>query len=209
MDGRPTGTWVSRIRRFVARPAVALCELCSAPLAPQHRHLVELRDNRFLCACDACATALAPSDRFRAIEPRTELLRDFKLTDAEWDDMRIPIDIVFFFVSTPEGRPVAIYPGPAGPMDSALSRPAWTRLVAQNPVLATLSPDVEALLVNRSQGLREYFRVSIDRCYSLVGLMRTQWRGLSGGTEVWDAIRAYFESLRSGTDFPAGRLLHG
>jgi hypothetical protein len=55
----------------------------------------------------------------------------------------------------------------------------------------------EALLVNRIDGAREYYRVPIDRCFALVGLIRTCWRGLSGGAEAWQAIRHFFAELRS------------
>jgi Family of unknown function (DUF5947) len=64
-------------------------------------------------------------------------------------------------------------------------------------VLRDLQPDVEALLVNRTKGCREYYRVPIDRCYLLVGLIRTHWRGLSGGSEAWDAIDGFFARLRT------------
>ena len=65
---------------------------------------------------------------------------------------------------------------------------AWQALVEDNPVLATFEPDVEALLVNRVGAARECYRVGIDECYKLVGLIRTHWRGLSGGTAVWEEI---------------------
>src|SRR4029077_10531570 len=86
---------------------------------------------------------------------------------------------VFLFHSTCANRPIAIYPSPAGPTESLLSLDAWARLVETNRVLAELEPDVEALLVNRTNGAREYYRVSIDRCYALVGLIRKHWRDLS------------------------------
>jgi len=38
--------------------------------------------------------------------------------------------------------------------------------------------------------------VPIDKCYELVGLIRTNWRGLSGGSEVWEAIGQYFAKLK-------------
>ena len=57
---------------------------------------------------------------------------------------------------------------------------------------ATLEPDVEALLVNRIGEARECYRVGIDECYKLVGLIRTHWRGLSGGQAVWDEIGRFF-----------------
>ena len=56
--------------------------------------------------------------------------------------------------------------------------------------------DVEALLVNRVRGAREHFLVPMDECYSLVGLIRMNWRGLSGGRGVWEKIGQFFEDLQ-------------
>jgi hypothetical protein len=126
------------------------------------------------------------------------MLRDFDLSDAEWRGFRIPIDLAFVFRSTAARGPVAIYPGPAGVTESQFSVDAWSQLVAANPALADLHPDVEALLINRMNGAREYYLVSIDRCYALIGLIRKHWRGLSGGAEVWEAVRDYLQGLRDG-----------
>jgi hypothetical protein len=117
--------------------------------------------------------------------------------------------MVFLFRSTPAERPIAIYPSPAGPTESLVGLDAWSRLVEANRVLAELEPDVEALLVNRTNGAREYYRVSIDRCYALVGLIRTQWRGLSGGREVWGAVQEFFTALRNSPGSSVGDLIHG
>jgi hypothetical protein len=43
-----------------------------------------------------------------------------------------------------------------------------------------MEADVEALLVNRVDGAREYFLAPIDACFELVGTIRVPWRGLSG-----------------------------
>jgi hypothetical protein len=59
----------------------------------------------------------------------------------------------------------------------------------------TLEPDVEALLVNRARGARRHWIVPIEDCYALVGVIRTHWRGLTGGTEVWREIARSFEGL--------------
>jgi hypothetical protein len=45
--------------------------------------------------------------------------------------------------------------------------------------------------------IRAYYLVSIDRCYELVGLIRSGWRGLSGGTEVWRTIDGFFKDVES------------
>jgi hypothetical protein len=104
--------------------------------------------------------------------------------------------MAFFFYSTPAGRVVAFYPSPMGPTESLLKLGAWEELERNNPVLEGMERDVEALLVNRARGAREHFLVPIDECYSLVGLIRTGWRGLSGGREVWKNIEGFFEELR-------------
>jgi hypothetical protein len=63
-------------------------------------------------------------------------------------------------------------------------------------VLRKLEPDVEALLANRVGQAREYYRVGIDECYKLVGLIRMHWQGFSGGTEVWNEIAGFFAGLK-------------
>ena len=62
-------------------------------------------------------------------------------------------------------------------------------------MLRTLVPDVEALLVNRVRGARGHWIVPISECYALVGLIRTRWRGFTGGAEVWREIGSFFEEL--------------
>ncbi|HET8579356.1 MAG TPA: DUF5947 family protein, partial [Nitrospiraceae bacterium] len=72
----------------------------------------------------------------------------------------------------------------------------WEELEDSNPVLKRMERDVKALLVNRVRGVREHFLVPMDECYSLVGLIRIHWRGLSGGREVWEEIDRFFENLK-------------
>ncbi len=73
---------------------------------------------------------------------------------------------------------------------------------AKIPCCWRWKPDVEALLVNRighSRGFSqpEYYIVPIDECFKLVGLIRSRWQGLSGGTEVWREIAEFFDSLKA------------
>jgi hypothetical protein len=58
-----------------------------------------------------------------------------------------------------------------------------------------MEPDVEALLVNRARGARQHWLVPIDECYALVGLIRTRWKGLTGGKQVWEEIGHFFDRL--------------
>jgi hypothetical protein len=119
------------------------------------------------------------------------------LTDAQWATLMVPIDMAFFFYSTPSSKLVALYPSPAGPTESLLSLESWDEIVSTNPLLESMEPDVEALLVNRVRGARDYYLAPIDECYKLVGLIRANWRGLSGGTEVWNEIADFFKQLRA------------
>jgi hypothetical protein len=201
---------LSAIRRFVRQHlADERCELCGALLAEPHQHLIEPGTRRLHCACDACALLFSDGQaaRYRRVPRRIEFLRDFAMSDAQWDALHIPISLAFFFRSSAAERVVAMYPSPAGATESLLTLEAWDLLVADNPVLRALEPDVEALLVNRVGQAREYFRVPIDQCYKLVGLIRTHWRGLSGGTEVWEEIGRFLTSLKQSSHY-AGAVPH-
>ena len=112
--------------------------------------------------------------------------------------MLIPINVAFFVKSSARSDVIALYPSPAGATESQLDLAAWEELEACNPLLALLEPDTEALLVNRVDGAREHYRVSIDHCYELVGIIRAGWRGISGGSKVWEAIRQFFDALKTG-----------
>ena len=114
----------------------------------------------------------------------------------------LPIQLAFFFNSTPDERVIALYPSPAGPTESQLPLDSWSAIVAENAILQKMEPDVEALLVNRVGEKREYFVAPIDECYKLVGVIRSKWHGLSGGTETWQAIDEFFSSLKERASVP-------
>jgi Family of unknown function (DUF5947) len=178
------------------------CELCSEPIGARHRHLLDLSSRRLLCACRACSLlfdrSAAGGDHYRLVPERRVPLDGFRLDDALWDALRIPVDMAFFFHHSGAGRVVAYYPSPMGATESLLDLADWRRVADENPVLAAMEPDVEALLVNRARGAREHWLVGLDDCYALVGLMRTRWRGLGGGPQVWQEIDRFFAGLRHG-----------
>ena len=177
------------------------CELCGEPIPPEHRHLLEVSSREIRCVCQACSilfhSEAASEGRYRLLPDRHLFLEDFEMDDAQWDSLRIPVDMSFFFHSAPAERVVAFYPSPMGPTESLLKLGAWEELETQNPVLRGMEQDVEALLVNRVGGAREHFLVPLDECYSLVGIIRVHWRGLSGGREVWEEIDRFFEGLKN------------
>jgi hypothetical protein len=218
MAARAGTSGPSRLRRLAKGAAVTAsataaaeeqCELCGEPIAPQHRHMLDLDSRELMCACRACAILFdgdaAGGGHYRLVPDRRLAVADLQLGDALWDQLRIPVDMAFFFRDSRAGQVLAFYPSPMGPTESLLKLEAWEELERDNPVLALMVPDVEALLVNRAKGARRHWLVPIDECYGLVGLIRTRWRGLTGGREVWEEIDTFFEQL-DGRSRAASRL---
>jgi hypothetical protein len=190
---------LNALRRFVRpRAPQERCELCSAALAADHSHLVDLSSRRLTCACEPCAILFSGqgAGKYRRVPRRVQFLSDFRLSDVAWEGLQLPINLAFFLHNSAAGRVIAFYPSPAGATESLVTLEAWQALVEDNPVLREFEPDVEALLVNRVREARECYRAGIDRCYELVGLIRTHWRGLSGGQEVWDEVGRFFAGLK-------------
>lgn len=175
------------------------CELCGEAIPDEHRHLLAIDTRELKCTCRACSLLFdrpgAAEGSLRLVPDRRLALSDFRLAQLTWDRLAIPVEMAFFFYSSAARRVMAYYPGPAGATESALALPAWRQLERDNPVLATLTPDVEALLVNRARGARRYYLVPIDDPYRLVAVIRTRWRGFTGGREVWQEIDRFFADL--------------
>jgi hypothetical protein len=154
-------------------------------LAHEHPHLVEIRLRQIICACEACATLFdgMANGKYRRVSRRAQFLANFQMTDAQWENLYIPINMSFFFQSSVEEKVVALYPSPAGAVESLLSlghAHEWSRA--------------------------EYYIAPIDECYRLVGLIRANWKGLSGGSEVWAEIGRFFSQLRSHADLVNGEV---
>jgi hypothetical protein len=161
------------------------CERCGEPIADEHDHVLA-SDGALVCVCARCALGGA-EPRVRA---RSERARDVRLGDAVWSALEIPVALAFF-VRRRDGSLVARYPGPAGLCETEVAPDAWHALAGD----AALEPEVEALLVHRLGEARAAYRVSIDRCHALAGVLRTSWRGLAGGGEARRALTSFFDDL--------------
>ncbi len=175
------------------------CEFCAVPIGEAHSHLVDMRSRRLMCSCRPCFIVFTPKgaaqDRYKPVPERYERV-DFALSNETWDELQIPISIAFFFRNSESNEMVAFYPGPAGATESLLPLQVWHEATEANAALATLQPDVEAILVRRpKQGAQLCYIVPIDVCYELVGLIRTCWRGFDGGEEAWQKIDGFFASI--------------
>jgi hypothetical protein len=191
-----------RIR--AARPAPRAeerCEMCAEPIGDRHQHVVDLAARGLLCTCRPCwllFTAEGAQLRYRAVPDRYLSFADAVLDTRQWDELEIPVGLAFLFVNSGLGRTVAFYPGPAGATESELPLGAWDRVVAAHPVLRTLAPDVEALIVrmpDRTHPDVASFLVPIDRCYELVGALRSVWRGFDGGQDARALLDGFFADV--------------
>jgi Family of unknown function (DUF5947) len=210
------------LRRFTVpqRPAQAVaeeaCELCGEKLGEQHPHMVDLQRRSIACACRACALLFTrPGGRYRTVPDRVRQDPRAPLTATEWAELQVPVAIAFFFVNSALGRVIACYPSPAGVTECELDLAAWDRLAGTHPLLAALTPDVEALLVvaggsreaaaaeaaaagspSPETASPEIFLVPIDICYSLAGALRLEWHGFDGGAEVKRILADLLAGLR-------------
>jgi hypothetical protein len=187
------------LRRFVRKaPAVETCELCSVVIGEHHFHLIDPKTRRLICACNPCAILFSGNvqTQYRRVPRDIFWLTGLAISDQAWNSLAIPIGLAFIYKSSASGDVRAVYPSPAGPTEAPIDEESWKDLLADAPVLATLESDTEALLVNRMNGARDYFRAPIDECYKLTGIVRKHWRGFSGGEEGWEKIHQFFDSLK-------------
>ena len=211
MTQSPTGAFAS-LQRFARRTSSGeRCELCGAGVAAEHEHLFESANLRLVCTCQACAILFSGQggQRYKRVPSRVRFLPGFRLTDGQWDGLLVPINMAFFFESSASGKVIAVYPSPAGATESQLPLETWEQIAAENPVVQSMQPDVEALLVNRLGAhhgfpMNQYFVLPIYQCFKLVGLVRTNWRGLSGGEELWRELERFFAALTARAGLVAG-----
>ena len=186
-------------RRSMPSALEERCELCSTSLTPLHPHLLDPHQHQIICSCEACAMLFSgqPSARYLRVPRRIRAITNFRMPDLEWESLMIPINLAFFVYDGQAHKTSAMYPSPAGAIESSLSLDSWTQITAGHSVLGSMQPDVEAFLVNRVTAVHEYYIVPIDECFRLVGIIRMYWRGLSGGAEVWQEIARFFLDLKA------------
>jgi hypothetical protein len=176
------------------------CEMCGARIVEAHSHVVHLENRSLLCTCRPCALLFtergAGRGRYRTVPDRYLHDPGRPISEADWDALRIPVRMAFFFHNSDLDRPLAFYPGPAGATESLLPLDAWRSGLGGTRLAAALEPDTEALLVGQTEGRSDCLLVPIDACYQLVGLVRVHWKGFDGGTEAWRHIEGYFRGLR-------------
>jgi len=155
-----------------------------------HRHVIDLEKRRLLCTCRPCYLLFthpgAAGGKLRSVSERY-----LKLPTVEIPGDEIPVGVVFFIRDSVTNCVKGFYPGPAGATESGVPMESWDEMAQATPELATLEPDVEALLVSK----HESWIVPVDACYELVGRIKRTWRGFDGGSEAWREIDGFFAGL--------------
>ena len=166
--------------------------------ATAHQHVVDLHSRQLMCACRACYllfTDGAADLRYRAVPDRYLSYEDFAMGPAQWEALEIPVGLAFFFHNTVLGKTIAFYPGPAGVTESELPLQAWETVLAANPGLGELRPDIEAVLIRAGTEGYQCFLVPIDACYELAGRLRRGWQGFDGGRESRESLDTFFSTV--------------
>ena len=185
------------------------CELCATEIPAEHGHLADLEHSSLMCACRACYLLFthgqAARGRYRAVPDRYLSDPARPLSRADVDELEIPVGLAFFLNDSRLGHVTGLYPSPAGATECQLDLQSWERLTADYPLLSVPAPDVEAVLISRSESAVEYFVVPIDVCYELAGRLRLYWRGFDGGEQARASIAAFLSDVRGrARDFDQG-----
>lgn len=169
--------------------------MCTAQVAPEHGHVVDVEHRSLMCACRPCYLLFVKGDngRYRAVPDR--YLVGPGLTPQEWQGLGLPISTAFFLRGD-SGLGV-FYPSPAGATECLLDLDVWSGLTRAHPMLGQARPEVEAILIRQVESDVECYLVPIDACYQLVGTVRLYWKGFDGGEEARERIDAFFADIRS------------
>lgn len=173
--------------------------MCAAPLEGGQRHLLDLAHHTFLSICTACALAFGPrganADLYRLIPTRHLALLDFQATDDLWTGL---VKVICLLRTSETGRVLAMYLDPPGVRESVFDLDRWKRLRTANPLLESLEPDAETLLLQRIGPAPAAYIVPIDTCARLIGLLEGRRRNQEGEQEIWQAVGAFFADLQAG-----------
>ena len=171
------------------------CDLCSTSIPVDHRHMLNIEERRIVCTCESCWALRSGDAEYRPVGSRTVWLPDLHMPDDVWAGFQIPIGLAFFFRSAASGGIVALYPSPAGATECLLDLDAWSELGERYPLLAAAEPEVEAILIRRTDSEVECYLVPVDICYELIGKMRLHWHGFDGGAEAKAHIEEFFGTV--------------
>ena len=127
---------------------------------------------------------------------------NFEMTDGQWESLMIPINWPSSFAPASRTERSRSIPARRARLNRCCRSTHGQRSSRAIRVCIHSSPTsrlCSSIAYGHAHGLTraEYYIAPIDECYKLVGLIRTNWKGLSGGTEVWDEVGRFFAELRN------------
>lgn len=171
------------------------CDFCSGDIDSSHTHLLDRVRRSLVCVCDSCYGLFthdgAGGRRFCAVPQRYLRLPNVANAVALWDALQIPIGLSFLFTNGATGLTTVCGPASADAPEAALPLDVWREAERALPALATMAPDVEALLVRRTDSVFDAAIVPIDRCYELLGRIREKVPGAKGEDQARRDIDAF------------------
>src|ERR1700736_3976753 len=125
--------FLNRIAR--RRPTAERCELCSMELSPVHQHLLDPNTRQIVCSCDGCAVLFCgqAGAHYLRVPRRIRSLPDFQMADLQWESLMIPISLAWLYHDRAADKVRAMYPSPAGAIESQLTLESWTEIAAEQP----------------------------------------------------------------------------
>lgn len=198
---------LAKLRAFVTGTSIEECELCAESIAVEHEHLLEPDARRVFCACPSCAALFSQEQerqgaRYLRLQRRAARLVGLSIDDASWADLSVPVGLAYFTMRSRTGEVVATFPGRSGLIQSFVPLKAWSALERRFPVLKSVLPDVEALLVRRTSRHQDYFQASVDHCFELAELLREAEAPISSPELA--VVQGFFERL----EVQAGQKRH-
>lgn len=194
---------MSAFRKTIQTNADAkLCELCATEIPKEHHdHLIEPASGQLKCSCHPCALLFSTGHKtkFKRVPQQATRLDAMSLTQLQWQSLQVPINLLFLTTKSQPAQKQAFYPSAAGAVECTFAEDLWSELRQWVPVIDELTPDIEALLIYEKEDSIILYRLSIDLCFQLIGLIRMHWRGFSGGADVYREISQFFENLDSRT----------
>ena len=92
--------------------------MCGVAISTPHSHVVDVEGRGLMCVCRPCYLLFTQDGGAGAgsVPYRSGTLHDpsFTLTDAQWDQLQIPVGMAFFFRNSALDRFAAFYPSPGG-----------------------------------------------------------------------------------------------
>jgi hypothetical protein len=176
----------------------ARCEVCAVAIGDEHRHVVDCKARKLLCACSACSIAFGGPHptRFRTVPDRVRRDPTWVVAEGQLQALGVPVGLAFFVRPSSTMKWMAIFPSPAGATEAELDEAAWKDFSAGSAIVREIADDVEALFVRRNRdGYSACFVVPVDVCYELTALLRRKWHGIDGGDEARVAIDDFIATL--------------